>query len=72
MFGKCQMEDGLGMTMAIFFQSRQKKETDPESMLWLEKFAHSAYIKAGLNFFPLGGKSATKNLSIKSRDLIGD
>jgi hypothetical protein len=64
-----QMPDGrLETMMAIFFQSRPKKEIDPRSMLWLEKFAHSAYMKAGLNFFLEEERLTMKNSNTKSKD----
>ncbi len=40
--------------------------------LWLEKFAHTAYMRAGLNFFLTEEKYQTKNLNTKNKDLIGD
>ena len=71
MFGRCQTADGLETTMETFFRSRQKKEIDPESMLWLEKFANTVYMKAGLNFFKLDARLQTKSLQSKNKDLDG-
>jgi hypothetical protein len=58
--------------MAIFFRSHQSKAIDPESMLWLEKFAHTVFMRASLNFFLGEERSMTKSLKSKNKDLDGD
>ena len=72
MSGKCQTDDGSETMMGTFFKSRPKKEIDPESMLWLEKFARLAYMRAGLNFFQQDARLQTKSLQNKNQDLNGD
>ncbi len=37
-------------------------------LLWLEKFAHSAYMKAGLNFFQQDAKLQMKNTQSKNKE----
>ena len=71
MSGKCQMADGLEMTMGIFFRSRQSKAIDPESMLWLEKFAHTVLTKANPSSYLAAEKLMTKSLQSKNKDLSG-
>jgi len=69
-----EMPDGrwIGDDDGNFLSITSKKEIDPESMLWLEKFAHTVYMKAGLNFFQLDARLQTKSTQNKNKDLGGD
>ena len=66
------MAGGLEMMMGIFFRSRQSKAIDPESMIWLERFAHKVFMRASLNSFLEEERSTTKSLKNKNKDLDGD
>lgn len=69
-----EMPDGrwIGDDDGNFLSITSKKEIKPGSMLWLEKFAHLAYTRAGLNFFLQDEKLMTKSLNTKNKDLTGD
>ena len=69
-----EMPDGrwIGDDDGNFLSITSKKGNRPNIDAWLERFAHSVYIKAGLNFFQQDVKLMTKSSSIKSKDSIGD